>query len=143
MKVIKIARATSKPIRRKTLNKPISITNFNSVKGGGMTTVSETIADFIERFETLAVKEHSLAHYKNQETKVKRELKNGTCFSLATFGTDKAGRKTYRNNDNVLKVCGISIDIDNMDTSGKPLSMAQVHAIFPEYFSLIYTVGAD
>jgi len=130
-------------IPRSILDKTITLTNFDNFSGAGMTAASETIANFIERFATLAIKRHTLTFYNQQNSTDKAKLKNGGCLSLATFGKDKAGGKTYRNKDNVKSICGICIDIDNKLDSEDRIGFDFVDAKFPGVFKLIYTTHAS
>ncbi|MGY6275709.1 hypothetical protein [Methylomonas sp. MgM2] len=138
LKIHKVQGIYAKHVRPDVRKKKIRVTNFDNVQSGGMTTEQVTIASFIKRFLKVEVKEHTLKHYQDKTKREQTVLKNGPCYSLASYGSDKGEGKTYRNTANVRKLYGISLDIDNKE-EGNVLTIEQVRAAFPDIFNIIYT----
>lgn len=138
----RIKKISTQHVRSDVLEHPIKLTDFDKVNAIDIEPVSETIADFIDRFNRVDVKSHTLQYYQKQPKTKQRDLKNGKCFSLAEYGNNKNGKLSLRNSANVKAMSGISIDIDNTN-DGSTLTLKQVREVFQDYFTLIYTTHAS
>lgn len=117
----------------------ISVANFKNLSAINLIQDTLTISEFLRYFETPEVKPYTLRFYENQTKDEQRKLKDGIGYSLATYGT-YIKKKSYRNADNVIKVFGVSIDIDN---ENKFISKDEIHKAFGEYLYLLYTTHSS
>ena len=107
------SRYTSK-VNSAVLKHKIKYSIFDNYFAADVKTVNQTIGEFIGQFEKPVKKPYTLDYFNSLSKSDKSRIKNGRCFSTATYGTYiKPGKKSLRNDENVLFQCGIGLDFDN------------------------------
>lgn len=103
--------------------------------------ITETLNQFIERFNEPYIKGYRLEYFLTLNKKEQNKLKNGPCFSLATFGSF-VENTSIRNDKNVLYLSGIGIDVDNKDPSNI-LTVKETKKIFKNYFYILHSTHSS
>ena len=125
------------------LTKKIEFTNFNSVSDMTPKKQEETISQFITHFENPKIKNRSLKQYQLLSKADKKAEKNGSCFSLATFGNHiPENKKSLRTEENVVAITGIGIDVDN-DKDALILTAEAIKTLLGDWFYIIHSTHSS